>query len=626
MDSAANTKSLSEVHSSVETRGKRSFWKKLMAFAGPAYLVSVGYMDPGNWATDIAGGSRFGYSLLWVLVMSNLMALLLQSLSARLGLVRGLDLAQASRANYHPVVNFFLWILAEIAIAACDLAEVIGMAIGLQLLFGLPLLAGVSICVLDTFLLLVLQRFGMRKMELFILMLVATVGLAFVAELIFVSPEAGPLLKGLVPTVPVGSLEIIIGIIGATVMPHNLYLHSSLVQTRRIERNKGGVAEAIRFNLIDTGIALNMALFVNAAILILAASAFYSNGHTGVTDIKDAHHLLTDLLGGSMAPALFAIALIAAGQSSTLTGTLSGQIVMEGYLNLRIQPWLRRLITRLIAIVPAYIVIAIYGEGKTMDLLILSQVILSLQLGFAVVPLIHFTSDRKTMGSFAIPLWMKVCAWIAAGIIISLNIKWLGEQIAGWAETSPYPGLIYFVVIPLAIITGLFLLYITFFPFFKKLLHRKTLTPEGVVKNLQIVTEKPYKKVAVTVDFSSTDSAAISNALSQGGKNAEYLLIHIVETAGAHMMDTEIEDMETSTDKSNLEKYGEEIASMGFVVSTELGYGDPKKSIPEIVNASGADLLVMGAHGHRGLKDIILGTTVNAVRHKVKVPVLIVKP
>jgi len=619
-------KSLGESHSSIETRGKTGFWKKLLSFAGPAYLVSVGYMDPGNWATDIAGGSKFGYTLIWVLLMSNLMALLLQSLSARLGLVRGLDLAQASRENYHPVINFFLWILAEVAIAACDLAEVIGMAIGLQLLFGLPLLVGVSITVLDTLLLLVLQRFGMRKMEIFILMLIATIGFAFIAEMIFAKPQGIPLLKGFIPSIPnQEALYIAIGIIGATVMPHNLYLHSSLVQTRMIDRGHKGIAEAIRFNFIDTGIALNLALFVNAAILILAASTFYTSGHQDVAEIQDAHKLLEPLLGNSLAPMLFAIALIAAGQSSTLTGTLSGQIVMEGYLNIRIQPWLRRLITRLVAIVPAYIVISLYGESQTGELLILSQVILSLQLGFAIIPLIHFTSDKKGMGAFANGMFVKIAAWTCATIIVSLNISWLIGKIGEWLKTSDNDLPIYLVAIPLLSAALLLLLYITFAPLFKKLMHKKPIAPDGVVHKLDISTEKTYKKIAVTVDFSTTDSAAISNALAQGGKEAKYLLIHVLETAGARMMDTEIEDMETSSDKKNLDQYKAEIEAKGYSVDTKLGYGNPKKSIPEIVNASGVDLLVMGAHGHQGIKDLILGTTLNTVRHKVNVPVLIVK-
>jgi manganese transport protein len=618
-------RSLDEVHSSVDT-GKNTFWKKLFAFMGPAYLVSVGYMDPGNWATDIAGGSQFGYQLLWVLLMSNLMALLLQSLSARLGLVRGLDLAQASRATYPRTINFFNWVLAEIAIAACDLAEVIGMAIGLQLLFNIPLLAGVSITVLDTLLILFLQKHGIRKMEAFILALVATIGIAFITELYFAKPVAADLFKGFIPSIPSNEgLYIAIGIIGATVMPHNLYLHSSLVQTRKINRTPEGIREAIKFNFIDTGIALNMALFVNAAILILAASAFYTTGRFGVSEIQDAFKLLENVLGSHLAPILFAVALIAAGQSSTLTGTLSGQIVMEGYLNLRIQPWLRRLITRMIAIIPAFLVISIFGEDATGELLILSQVILSMQLGFAIIPLIHLTSDKRQMGIFANKTWMKVCAWIIAIIIVGLNAKLVIETTAEWIRNAENPIIFYLTVVPLIIAAGLLLLYITFNPIIRKSKHNLGKVPDGTPDELDIQPLLKYKRIAITVDFSHSDSKAISSAFSQGGKSAEYILIHIVETAGARMMDQEIDDLETATDKINLEKYRAELASKEYKIQTKLGFGNPKKSIPEIVNACDCDLLVMGAHGHRAFKDILLGTTLDTVRHNVKVPVLIVK-
>ena len=400
--------SLSEVHESVDITKKRVGWRRIFSFLGPAYLVSVGYMDPGNWATDLQGGSKFGYQLIWVLLMSNLMALLLQGLSARLGIVRGRDLAQANREAYPKLINFCLYILAEIAIAACDLAEVLGMAIGIQLLFGLPLAWGVGITVLDTFLLLYLQRLGMRKMEAFIITLVAIVAFCFFIEIIFAKPNLAEVGRGFIPTKLTGeSLLIAIGIIGATVMPHNLYLHSALVQTRKIDRTEVGIKEAIKFNRIDTTIALNIAFFVNAAILILAATVFFKTGNAHIGEIKEAHQLLPSFLG-SLAPILFAVALIAAGQSSTITGTLAGQIIMEGYLSLRINPILRRLITRLIALVPALIVILIYGEENVTDLLTFSQVILSLQLGFAVIPLIHFVSNKTTMGKFAIKLPAKI--------------------------------------------------------------------------------------------------------------------------------------------------------------------------------------------------------------------------
>ncbi|HZX74910.1 MAG TPA: Nramp family divalent metal transporter, partial [Cyclobacteriaceae bacterium] len=450
--SSAQHKSLSEVHASIDITNKKG-WRKVLAFLGPAYLVSVGYMDPGNWATDIAGGSMFGYKLIWVLLMSNLMALLLQSLSARLGVVRQLDLAQASRNTYPPFVNYLLWILAELAIAACDLAEVLGMAIGLQLLFDLPLIWGVSLTVLDTLLLLVLQNYGMRKIEAFIITLVVIIGGAFFVEMLLAKPDMGELVKGFVPSLPNDvALYIAIGIIGATVMPHNLYLHSSLVQTRRIDSSEQGIWTAIKYNFIDSAIALNAAFFVNAAILILAASTFFKAGLFEVAEIQEAHRLLAPLLGSNLAPILFGVALVAAGQSSTITGTLAGQIVMEGYLNLRIAPWLRRLITRVIAIIPAYIVILMYGEEKTGEMLVFSQVILSLQLGFAIIPLIHFNSDKKKMGVFAIKMWVKVLAWLIAIIIVSLNVKLVLNEVTSWLEAAgDQQWILWVTVIPICI-------------------------------------------------------------------------------------------------------------------------------------------------------------------------------
>ena len=419
--------SLSEVHESVDTTIKKTGWKRILSFLGPAYLVSVGYMDPGNWATDLAGGSKFGYTLIWVLLMSNLMALLLQGLSARLGIVRGRDLAQVNRETYPKLVNFFLYLLAEIAIAACDLAEVLGMAIGIQLLTGLPLVWGVSITVLDTFLLLYLQRLGIRKMEAFIISLVGVIGLSFLIEIFLAKPVMSELVTGFIPgKLSDEALYIAIGIIGATVMPHNLYLHSALVQTRKISRTDAGIRQAIKFNRVDTTIALNLAFFVNAAILVVAATVFHKTGNQ-VAEIKEAHRLLPHFLG-NLAPILFAVALIASGQSSTVTGTLAGQIIMEGYLSLRINPMLRRLISRLVAIVPALIVIVIYGENNVDSLLILSQVILSLQLGFAIIPLIHFVSDKKTMGKFAIKPLTRVAAWVIASVLVFLNLKMLVNE------------------------------------------------------------------------------------------------------------------------------------------------------------------------------------------------------
>ena len=429
--------SLSEVHQSVDTTLSKKGWRKALAFFGPAYMVSVGYMDPGNWATDIAGGSKFGYQLIWVLLMSNLMALLLQSLSARLGIVRQMDLAQANRLTYPKGVNFMFYILAEVAIAATDLAEIIGMAIGIQLLTGLPLIWGVLLTVADTFLFLLLQRWGIRKMEAFIIALVGIIGLSFLTEMFIAKPNLGEVAQGFIPSLQnEEALYIAIGIIGATVMPHNLYLHSALVQTRKISRDEKGIRKVLKYNFIDSAVALNLAFFVNAFILILAATVFYKSGRTDVAEIKQAHELLSPMLGTNLAPTLFAIALIAAGQSSTITGTLAGQIVMEGYLQLHITPWLRRLITRLIAVIPAVAVILINGENNIDDLLILSQVILSLQLGFAIIPLIHFTSDKKSMGVFAIKPFIIILAAIITTVLVYLNIRMVYEQASLFFETS----------------------------------------------------------------------------------------------------------------------------------------------------------------------------------------------
>jgi manganese transport protein len=619
-------KSLSDVHESVQIPSKRNFWKTLMAFLGPAYMVSVGYMDPGNWATDIAGGSQFGYQLIWVLLMSNLMALLLQSLAARLGVVKGLDLAQASRQQYAPWANVSLYVLAELAIAACDLAEIIGMAIGLNLLFGLPLMYGVIITVLDTFLLLFLLNKGIRKMEVFIVSLIAIIGLSFITELFIVKPDVQELVKGFVPTaLTSNALYIAIGIIGATVMPHNLYLHSSLVQTRNFSKDLTGIKQALKFNFIDSTIALNLAFFVNASILILAASAFHHNGFNKVSSIQDAHLLLQNIFG-NWAPALFAIALICAGQSSTITGTLAGQIVMEGYLNLRISPWIRRLLTRMLAIAPALFTIFYFGEEKLGELLVFSQVVLSMQLGFAVIPLIHFTSSKKIMDSFAIKPWLKLGAWLCAAIIISLNVKLIIDEVTSFfifLGEGNFSLKMFILLLLLFVLT--LLLYITFEPVIKYKRKVKNSIPHGNAISLGEVEQSTYKQIAITVDFSKNDTATIQHALSLGGKSASYILIHIVESAGAIRLGNQIMDNETMHDLENLKKYQLDLMRMGYSVITELGYGKSANAISLIINKSDADLLVMGAHGHKGLKDIIFGSTVDAVRHNVKIPVLIVK-
>jgi manganese transport protein len=427
--------SLPEVHRSIAVPTSAGFWRKVLAFAGPGYLVAVGYMDPGNWATDLAGGARYGYTLLSVIMLSNFGAILLQALSLRLGIASGRDLAQACRDTYSRPVTFVLWVLCEIAIAACDLAEVIGAAIALNLLFGLPLIWGVLLTALDVLIVLFLQHKGFRYVEALVVALIVAIAGSFAIELWLAKPDLGAVAAGFVPHAQIlrdpEMLYIAIGILGATVMPHNLYLHSSIVQTRQYLDDDRSKAEAIRFATIDSTFALMFALFINAAILIMAAATFHGTGHQDVADIGDAYNLLTPLLGASFASALFAIALLCSGQNATLTGTLAGQIVMEGFINLRLRPWLRRLITRLIAIVPAVIVVGLYGERGSGTLLILSQVILSLQLPFAIFPLVMFTSDRAKMGSFASPLWLKSLGWMVSIVIASLNAWMLFQLVTG---------------------------------------------------------------------------------------------------------------------------------------------------------------------------------------------------
>jgi manganese transport protein len=429
--------SLEDVYRSVPVAARSPF-RRLLAFVGPGYLVAVGYMDPGNWATDLAGGSAYGYTLLFVILASNFMAVLLQGLAAKLGIVTGRDLAQACRDAYTTPTVMVLWALCELAIVACDLAEVIGAAIALNLLFGIPLAWGVALTALDVLLILYLQDRGFRKLEAFVIALVAIIAGCFVFELIVARPSPAAVLGGMVPTSAIlrdpGMLYIGMGILGATVMPHNLYLHSSIVQTRRFEPTRSGKREAVRFAFIDSTVALSFAFFINAAILILAAATFHKAGHHSVAEIQDAYRLLTPLLGVGAASTLFALALLASGQNSTITGTLAGQIVMEGFLDITLPRWLRRLITRALAILPAAIVAVLYGERGTAQLLILSQVVLSLQLSFAVIPLVRFTSDRIKMGEFVNPPWLTALAWAVAAIIASLNAWLLVQTATAWVR------------------------------------------------------------------------------------------------------------------------------------------------------------------------------------------------
>ncbi len=616
------SESLSEVHSTVRTDKKG--WRKILAFLGPAYLVSVGYMDPGNWATDIAGGSAFGYKLIWILLMSNLIAVLLQSLSARLGIVRGMDLAQASKNAYPKWANIPLYILAEIAIAACDLAEIVGMAIGLNLLFGLPLIWGISLSAFDTILLLFLLKKGMRTMEVFIVSLVFIIGLSFLIEMFIVSPVYGDVLKGFIPSgLNDNALYIAIGIIGATVMPHNLYLHSSLVQTRKFERTSSGMKHAIKMNLFDTTIALNLAFFVNAAILVLAAAAFYVNGYFHVAEIQDASRLLENLFGKA-APTFFAIALIASGQSSTITGTLAGQIVMEGHLNLRIQPWLRRLITRLLAIIPALFTIIYFGNEALGSLLILSQVVLSLQLGFAVIPLIHFNSDKKLMKEFTIKTWVKVLAWISASVIVYLNIHLVYDEIVGWVGgAGENKILIYTIAIPVTLACIALLAYVFIHPFLTSASEKRSQLPHGQAIDFTEIESISYQHIAMAIDFSGHDQQIIKSALNQGGKSARYTFIHIVESAAARYLGLNTMDYETQLDHDSLVKYQSKLLELGYKVDIQIGFGSASSEIVKIISNLDIDLLVMGAHGHKGFKDLIFGTIVDSVRHKIKIPLLI---
>jgi manganese transport protein len=617
-------KSLDNLHESVSVQNKGG-WRKFMAFVGPAYLVSVGYMDPGNWATDLQGGAKFGYQLIWVLLLSNLMAILLQSLSARLGIVRRLDLAQANRETYPPFINFILYLLAELAIAATDLAEVLGMAIGIKLLTGMPLMYGTMITVFDTFLFLFLQRYGIRKMEAFILVLVATIGFSFLIQMFIAKPNLSYAIKGFIPSkLSPEALYIAVGIIGATVMPHNLYLHSALVQTRKIDRTSKGIRKSILYNFIDSAVALNAAFFVNASILILAATAFFSTGNTHVARIEEAHSMLAPLLGSKLAPILFAIALIAAGQSSTVTGTLAGQIVMEGYLKLRLNPWIRRLLTRLIAIIPAILVIGIMGEEHVDELLVFSQVILSLQLGFAVIPLIHFVSDKTTMGEFVINWKIKALAWLVASILVFLN----GNLVVGFV-TSFYNGtgngFVKFLLIVLVLLFLALLIYIVVFPIFLKRHHAKVEEGFlGAMIELDWSQEAPVNKIVIAVDFSLADAKLIKTAIQHAHQATEFIFIHVVESATAKYLQSSSDDNETRKDQARLDTYANALQLKGYKATTYLGYENRVKEIVNIVNSYEAKLLVMGGHRHQGWKDYIFGETIESVRHKVKIPVLIV--
>lgn len=661
-------RSLAELHGSVPVPRTRNWFRRMLAFAGPAYLVSVGYMDPGNWATDLAGGARFGYQLAWVLVMSNLMAVLLQTLAARLGVVTGRDLAQACRDAYPRWIVWPLWVLCELAIVACDLAEVLGAAIGLQLLFGIPLLVGVIITVLDVMLLLALSHYGIRRLEAFILTLVATIGTCFAIQMLLSNPDYASVFAHLLPRDHTGalslfgvnedgrptvlglrgeSLYIAMGILGATVMPHNLYLHSALVQSREVEPTETGKREACKLNLVDSAIALNAALFVNFALLVLAAAAFHRHGFHDIGSLREAHHLLAPLLGSSLAPVLFAIALLCAGQASTVTGTLAGQIVMEGFLRVRMQPWLRRLVSRALAIVPAVAVILWKGESGVDALLVLSQVVLSLQLAFAVVPLITFTNDRRRMGAFANGWWVRVLAAIVAALIIGLNTKLAVDAIGGWIRSSGGAWWVWAFVLPGAFALAGLLIVLLLMPLLVRVWPQlapvgpetaiatagSQLPPAVRTEGGEVVdTTLPWdsgahRRVVVAVELAEADDNILQFLLrARLAPGLRLVFVHVAESAASRWLGEKSHDAESREDLQALEGLAREFIGLGVSTWVRLGHGEPAREIARIVAEEQADLLITGSHGHRGFSDVVYGSTVSSVRHRVACPVLTVPP
>jgi manganese transport protein len=618
-------RSLPEVHGTVTTTHP-SIWRRMFAFAGPAYLVSVGYMDPGNWATDLEGGARFGYQLLWVLVMSNAMAILLQTLSARLGIVTGRDLAQACADTYPQFVNYPLWFLCEIAIAACDMAELLGAAIALNLLFGIPLLWGVFITAADTLLLLALSNFGIRLIEGIVLSMVTVIAGCMFVEIWLAKPAAGEVLSGLKPHLTPESLYVAIGMLGATVMPHNLYLHSALVQTRRIGRTTEDKRRACRYNLLDSTIALNGALLVNAAILILAATVFYKNGVV-VTEIQQAHQLLAPLLGTTLASIAFGVALLLSGQSSTMTGTMAGQIVMEGFLHIRMRPWLRRLITRLVAITPAAIAISASGDEAVLPLLILSQVVLSMQLPFAVIPLLHFTSDRQRMGTFANPGWVRALGWVAAAIIVTLNLRLAVQAVAGWlAAAGAWRWVVQVLVVVFGAALAGLLVWVTFEPWLParlRQLGRAAAPPLPV----ELEPRTPsYRTILVPLDHTEMDREVVSLAAGLAREHGGRLyLFHVEEDVTSQVYGELSETAEVEAGRQYLEEIAQALREQGVDAQAVLCHSsDPRREIVRFARQTRPDLVVMGAHGHKWFQDLVFGDTIDAVRHALGVPVLIV--
>jgi manganese transport protein len=634
----ARPQSLEEIHSSVPI--PHTWWRRFLAFSGPAFLVSVGYMDPGNWATDIEAGSKFGYRLLWVLLMSNLMAVLLQSLSTRLGVVTGRDLAQACRENYPRPAVVALWVLTEIAIAATDLAEVIGTVIALKLLFNLPYLWGLLIAAGDTFLLLAMQRRGVRLLEILTLLLIAVIAGSFVIEIGLAKPEWTAVVRGFLPGLDTtsharltDSLYVAIAMLGATVMPHNLYLHSALVQTRAFPQTPAGKRLACKYNLFDSLLALNGAFFVNAAILVLSVATFFPVTGGDEVTLQKAHQLLGHVWGTALASVLFAVALLASGQSSTLTGTLAGQVVMEGFVRLRVRPWVRRLLTRLFAIVPALVVITLAGneslwgaesvDQMLLQLVVLSQVVLSLQLPFAIVPLVQFTSDRRRMGEFASGGWLKVLACVCAVVVVGLNAALVYLQMDKWAggaaERGWSPLWVFATVGPVAGLLALFLGWLTLYPRWAR---REEVRRPAAIPRLPAVR---YRCIGVAVEFEGADDAVLAQAVELARLHqAELVVVHVVEGTGAAFYGAEADDQESRSDRERMAKLAGHLARNGLAVQGVLGYGNPAEQIVRIAKEKKLDLLVLGTHGHRFLADLALGQTVSPVIHRLAIPVLVV--
>jgi manganese transport protein len=635
--SSLQGRSLEDIHRSVLVPKKG--WKQLFAFAGPAFLVSVGYMDPGNWGADIQAGSSFGFRLLWVLVMSNLMALLLQGLATRLGVVTGRDLAQACRDSYARPTVLVLWLLSELAIAATDLAEVIGTIIALRLLFQFSYFTGLVIAALDTFLLLALQRRGVRALEAVTLILIAVIGGSFCVELFNFPPPWSALGRGFLPTLDPNhvsrSLYVAIAMLGATVMPHNLYLHSALVQTRDYPNSTDGRRRACKYYLLDSLLALNGAFFINAAILVLSATIFFPKE---VETLTEAHSLLQRVWSKPWASGLFALALLASGQSSTLTGTLAGQIVMEGFVNLRLRPWLRRMVTRLIAIVPALMVIGLASrtsggtsspesvsvtDHRLLELLVLSQVILSLQLPFAIIPLVQFTSDRRRMGEFASRVWLKICAWSCALIVLGLNLFLICFQMTEWGrilqESGWSPWWVYGTLGPLTLALLAFLGWMSASPFLVSPVEK---TVEPAVPVLGAIH---YRRIGVAVEFEGSDDAVLEQGLALARDHqAELVVLHVVEGLGASYLGAETRDQESRIDESRMEQMVNHLRQAHPRTEGYLGYGDPPEQLVRLAEEQALNLLVLGTHGHRFFADLALGQTVSPLLHRLTIPVLVV--